>query len=476
MNLFLNILFYFLVLPIFCYPHLIFSQENETAAEVPNTEVKVDEVVESSVATTEVMSRGFPPTYNTRQGTINVSEHSNVIEGVKVFYEDLDGDLATSCEVFDVLPESIQFKDPSKTCTCSAKTSAQKHCLITPFNVGRKFSGEITFSVKFKDKDGWGRISDARIYVPVKNENGSTLIMLWGAVFLIGLATFIIARVIFTEEDQFQASEKLDEADAKKNNQDKDFILKICKPFFKRYFSPVVKGMKSMKSRRQKYRRKIAVAGLTNELTPDDFYAFKLFLIIGGPIVFLFVRWALSNDQSDGLSLSYIPLAAIGGYFFPDFWVQSKGKERQTKILLEMPFIVDMLALSVEAGLDTMQAVSRVVDKAPPGPLKSEFETLLKEIKIGASRSDALRNLAWRIDMIQVASFCATLIAADAVGAPLPPILKALSVEIRQKRSSEIEKKGAKAATKILIPMMMFILPAVLIIVGAPLVMELMFN
>lgn len=105
--------------------------------------------------------------------------------------------------------------------------------------------------------------------------------------------------------------------------------------------------------------------------------------------------------------------------------------------------------------------MSKVLEKAKKSALSEEFGIVLKEIKIGASRAEALRNLAWRADLIQISSFCATLIAADSVGASIGPILKNLSIEIRQKKSSEAEKAGATAATKILIPMLFLITPAV---------------
>ena len=139
---------------------------------------------------------------------------------------------------------------------------------------------------------------------------------------------------------------------------------------------------------------------------------------------------------------------------------------------MNMPFCVDMLALSVEAGLDFVAAMQKVNEKAEPNPLTEEFEIVIKEIRIGASRAEALRNLAWRVDLIQISSFSATLVAADSVGASIGPILKALSLEIRQKRSAEIEKAGATAATKILFPMMFLIVPAVMLIVAAPLLLE----
>jgi tight adherence protein C len=139
-----------------------------------------------------------------------------------------------------------------------------------------------------------------------------------------------------------------------------------------------------------------------------------------------------------------------------------------------MPFVVDMLALSVEAGLDFVAAMQKVIEKAPPSALVDEFETLIKETKVGASRAEALRGLSWRIDTLPISSFCATLIAADSVGANIGPILKTLAQELREKRSSMIEQKGAQAATKILIPMIFFVLPAVLIIIAAPIALQLM--
>ena len=140
--------------------------------------------------------------------------------------------------------------------------------------------------------------------------------------------------------------------------------------------------------------------------------------------------------------------------------------------MLGLPFIVDLLALSIEAGLDFVAAIQRVIDKAPKSAITDEFETLIKEIRIGASRAEALRNLSYRIDLPTISSFCATLIAADSVGASVGPILKTLAAEVRSKRSSEVEKEGASATTKMLIPMIFLVVPAVFLVIAAPLVIE----
>ncbi len=291
------------------------------------------------------------------------------------------------------------------------------------------------------------------------------------AVVLIGISIFIVANTIFTDEMKYKASTALDnveEDEGSKKKKSGGVILRYSKPFFRRYISPIVESMKSKKKIRDKYRRKLASAGLTSELTPDDFFSFKLFLILGFPIVFLAVRTFLEEDWP----LTATPIIAVVGYFYPDIWLGGKIKKRQSDVLKSMPFIVDMLALSVEAGLDFLAAMVKVVERAPPGPLSDEFEILIREIQIGSPRAEALRALGWRVNVLTVSSFCATLIAADSVGASIGPILKGLSAELRQKRAADGEKAGATAATKILFPIMFFVIPAVFLVIAAPMVTE----
>lgn len=296
--------------------------------------------------------------------------------------------------------------------------------------------------------------------------------LMYASLFLTGLSIFLVTNLMFQEEDEYKAQEKLESGAGsdKESLAQHGIVLRYSRPFFRRYVTPIVSGFKNKKKIREKYKRNLASAGLTEILTPEDFFSFKLFLIIGFPIVFLGLRAFLEETWP----LDYIVPISIFGFFYPDIWIKGKIQQRQADIIRNMPFAVDMLALSVEAGLDFIAAMSKVNEKAKPSPLNKEFEILMKEIKIGASRAEALRNMAWRVDLIQISSFCATLIAADSVGASIGPILKALSVEIRQKRSSEVEKAGATAATKILFPMLFLIVPAVFIIVAAPLALEAM--
>ena len=342
-------------------------------------------------------------------------------------------------------------------------------------SVGLDHNGPYDFSLERDEAKGacvlrptgakW--IFHSKIDKGVLSEKGSQMLY-WAALGLIGLAIFLVARATLEEESKFKASETLEEAETDRKTQVNDFVLKYSRPFFKRYFTPVVMGLKGRQKLKTKYRRKLATAGLTRDLTPEDFFAFKLFLIIGFPLVFIILRILLEETWP----MSYLPVLAVIGFFYPDIWINGRISNRKEEIIRGMPFIVDMLALSVEAGLDFMAAIQKIIDKAPPGPIIDEFETLLKETKIGSTRADGLRQLSWRTDVISINSFCATLIAADSVGAAIAPILKQLSMEIRQKRSSDAEKKGATAATKILFPMIIFIMPAVFLAIAGPMMIK----
>ncbi len=301
----------------------------------------------------------------------------------------------------------------------------------------------------------------------VREENN---LLFYGPLFLVFIAIFIVVRGFLDEQDKFKTQEALVEAENAGKTKNQFLFLKLTRPFYKRYFLPIIQGKRNKQAMRNKYRQKLANAGLGKEMTPEEFVALKFFMILGGPFVFLTVRFILSETWD----LSITPVMAIVGFFYPNIWLAGLINKRADDVLMAMPFIVDMLALSVEAGLDFMAAIQRVIEKAPKSPLVEEFETLIRETKIGSTRAEGLRQLGWRVNIIEINSFCATLIAADSVGASIGPILKQLSGELRVKRSSKVEQKGATAATKILIPMIFFILPAVLVAIFAPMVLKLM--
>jgi tight adherence protein C len=285
---------------------------------------------------------------------------------------------------------------------------------------------------------------------------------------LIFLGAFILARMLMEEQESRAAQENLaDLRDRKASNG----LVKLLRPFFTQYIVPMIRGKPFWDEKRKIFKRKIIAAGLKEELTPDEFISFKLLLIIFFPLVggllkagdFLDVEWY------------YILGSAVAGWFYPNFWVGSRIQARQKQIIRAMPFIVDLLALSTEAGLDFIGAIGKVVEKAKPSPLVEEFGQLLKEIKVGASRQEALREMAARIAMTEVNSFVAILISADQMGASIGKILRQQSDQIRSERMVRAEKAGAAAAQKVLLPLVLFILPAVMLMIFGPFILGMIY-
>lgn len=298
---------------------------------------------------------------------------------------------------------------------------------------------------------------------PADLNNDFSLVL--GAGYLAAfLATYLIARMLLSEEEKAAAQENL--ADLR-NRKSSSKLVQITRPFFTQYVVPMVRGKKSWDSRRVEYRRRLITAGLREELTPDEFIAYKFFLIAFFPIVGLVLN---AMGMAD-LGWYTIAGSGLAGFFYPDFWVRGLIQKRQKQILKSMPFIVDLLSLSTEAGLDFIGAIQKVVDKASASPLVDELGQMLREIKVGSSRSEALREMSNRIGMTEVNSFVAILISADQMGASIGKILRQQSDQIRSERLLRAEKEGAKAASKVLLPSVMFLLPAVILMVAGPFVL-----
>jgi tight adherence protein C len=210
---------------------------------------------------------------------------------------------------------------------------------------------------------------------------------------------------------------------------------------------------------------------MTDELTPDEFFAWKLVLCIFFPI---FVGQMLGSIFS--IHWYWYVIIFVAGLFYPDLWLRGQVQARQKKILRAMPYVMDLLTLSVEAGLDFVSGIAKVVEKAKPGPLTEELSFYLHEIQVGTTRSQALRNLAYRINMPETSSFAALLIQADQLGASIGPVLRAQSDLLRTQRFQRAEKAGAAATQKLLFPLVLCIMPAVFIVIFGPIFLNFVYG
>lgn len=286
-------------------------------------------------------------------------------------------------------------------------------------------------------------------------------IVLYAGYALIFAAVFLFARMLLSEQENMSAQENMRELDGKKTSNP---LVRLTRPFFAQYIVPSVRSRSQLDEYRTKYRRKIISAGLKDELTADEFMAFKVLLIIVFPLIGGFIRAFNFYDLPFGV----IYVLPVIGFFYPDFWVNGRIGERHKEVIKSLPFVVDLLALSTEAGLDFIGAIQKVVEKAVPSPLIDELTQVLKEIKVGSSRAEALREMAFRINLQEVNSFVAVLVSADQMGASIGKVLRQQSDQIRTLRFVRAEKAGALAAQKLMFPTFALILPAILIVMLAP--------
>jgi len=200
--------------------------------------------------------------------------------------------------------------------------------------------------------------------------------------------------------------------------------------------------------------------------TPEEFFLIKELLFVA----LLSAAFFLPQD----MRLMGIAAAVIFGFQGLEFWLKSKIRKVKARIIKELPDVVDLLALCVNAGLDFMLSLKWVVEKSQPSAMIDQLNTLLQEINVGKPRRDALRDLARRFDLPDLSTFSRTLIMADKMGTSMSDALNSLSIDMRYARYRRGEAMAMKAPIKLLIPLIFCIFPVVLILVAGPLFLQFM--
>jgi len=157
-----------------------------------------------------------------------------------------------------------------------------------------------------------------------------------------------------------------------------------------------------------------------------------------------------------------------GGFLFPAMNIGERAARRKRSIALELPDTLDLLTISVEAGLDFLTALRRVVEKHRPGPLKDELSFFFNQIELGRPRREALREMANRVNLQDLGTVVSSLIQADRLGASIGPVLKVQSDMLRIRRAQRAEKAAQEAPVKMLAPLVLCIMPAVFLMILAP--------
>ena len=219
-----------------------------------------------------------------------------------------------------------------------------------------------------------------------------------------------------------------------------------------------------------KMRRSLIKAGEPKAYKPEDIMALQEI----GFAVGLMFGLVLMNVIDFNLAWSLV--VALIGLFYPLMWVNDGVNKRHLQISRALPFNLDLLTLSVEAGLDFTAALAKVVEKGKTGPLREELALVLKQLKMGKTREEALKGMIARVDLPALSQFVTALIQADKMGTSLGKVLRIQSTQLRIERTQRAEKLANEAPVKMLFPLIACIFPTVFMVLFGPIVFAFMYG
>ena len=247
--------------------------------------------------------------------------------------------------------------------------------------------------------------------------------------------------------------------------------LELQRPLFDRTLRPVVNRMSGVATRMTsprtvtKTNRRLLMAGEPGGMRTTEFVAVKL-LFAGASLLIGFLLFGVFGG---GGLVGIVIAAALGGLFYllPEFWLSRTVSGRQQRILLALPDTLDLLVISVKAGLGFDGALAKVVEKTQ-GPLAEEFQRALSEIRVGKPRREALRDMAARVEVQPLTNFVGAIIQADTLGVAISQVLQVQSEQLRIERRQRAEELAAKAPIKMLFPLVGCIFPSMFIVILGP--------
>jgi tight adherence protein C len=197
----------------------------------------------------------------------------------------------------------------------------------------------------------------------------------------------------------------------------------------------------------------------------------QLLAIWGGAIIVLptgFVFVMLAAGGTFGMQqIALVFVMAVLGAYLPSVWLKSKAKQRQKAILKALPDAIDLLTTSVEAGLGIDAALGNVAEKVK-GPIAVEVRRVLREIAVGSTRQDALRQFAARTQLPDVQQFVNAIVQAEQMGVSLGQVIRVQADQMRIRRRQRAEQQAYKAPVKMVFPLVLFIFPSIFVVILGP--------
>lgn len=270
-------------------------------------------------------------------------------------------------------------------------------------------------------------------------------------------------------------------ADGRRRERRLPFVFRVLLPLtpvLVNYFNrPQFKQMRERASAR------LVSGGFDDLLAPAEFLSLRVLLpLVIGPFLasFCAAAFALAQQRLAGHTganaLIFASVIILWSAFYPGQWLKQSITQRHRQIMKALPYVIDLLTLSVEAGLDFMTALKNIVEKRAPDAIAEEFSRMLFEIQLGKTRRHALQSMAERIRQPDVQSLANALVQADEMGVSIGAILRIQSGEIRTKRFMRAEKLANEAPVKMLFPLVAFIFPVVFLIMLGPIIARIFHN
>jgi tight adherence protein C len=258
--------------------------------------------------------------------------------------------------------------------------------------------------------------------------------------------------------------------------------LELQQPFIERTLRPLAASLSNRMSRvasssfSERTEKRLALAGNPGDLRVTDWLGIKAIGAILGGVLF-FILFVLVGLLGFPIFIGLI-LTVVGvllGYTLPEFWLGGRVRKRQKAILLMIPDALDLLTISVRAGLGFDAALGKVVEKLK-GPLSDEFRRALAEVRVGKARRDALRDIVPRTEVVPLTNFIGAIIQAEQLGVSISKVLQVQSEQLRIERRQRAEEQAAKAPIKMLFPLVGCIFPSLFIVILGPAIILIMTN
>lgn len=276
------------------------------------------------------------------------------------------------------------------------------------------------------------------------------------------LGTYMLLAGLMTVQEQAD--------DAKEEDLFSDGLLfKLALPFIQ-YFGKAAGKMRMFDKTRRDLDLRLVRAGKSYAITSDEFLGLMFVCGLGGLAVGLYVQFLMETSPQ------VVVCVALLGMMLPNLSLRDAIARRQKAILKVLPYTLDLLCLAVEAGLDFAAALNRIGEKLGKHPFRDELRLLNRDLAMGKTRAEALRDLEKRIGLEDLTTVVSALVQADELGASLGPTLRIQSAELQRRRFQRAEKKAMQAPVLMLIPLVIFIFPLVFLVIFGPMALRIFYG